>query len=426
MPNFSIALSGLDADATSLDTIANNLSNMSTTAYKTHTTKFSDAFYESLGTSGAGNPIAKGTGAKVSGTSTDFTQGNFNTSHKTNSDMAINGEGFFVVKNSTGQYLTRDGGFTQNAAGQLVTTNGANLMGYAVTKGVPDTSKLAEVKLPTSGSVMSANASTKMTVTANLDSSTAVGGTYTSTATLYDSLGETHTATITYTKTANNSWNYSIALPASDYASGTATPITGSLAFDASGNLSTISSGGAASTVGTAPGNVSSIPLSFAGLSDGSNDMAINWNMLNSNNGQILTQTNSPSTTSSAVADGYTSGTYESFAVDTNGMVNATYSNGQTVAVGQVALADVANDQGLVSKGSGMYATTVSSGNMNVGTAGNGSLGTIEDNATEESNVDISTEFADLIVAQRAFEANSKSITTFDTVTQETINLIHS
>ena len=425
MPNFSIALSGLKADSTSLDTIADNLSNMSKTAYKTKTTSFSDTFYQSLGTSGSGDSISVGTGTKVSATTTDFTQGSYTTSGTSASDMAISGDGFFVVKNSSGEYLTRDGSFTEDSSGYLETSSGAYLMGYGVTDGVADTSKLTQISLPTSGSVMNASASTEMTVTANLDSTTATGSTYSSTVTLYDSLGDTHTATITYTAEGNNTWNYSIELPASDYTSGTSTAITGTLTFDSSGNLSTVTSGGVTYTVGTATGDVSSVDLAFSGLSDGASDLSVKWNLLNSSDGQILTQVDSTSATSSAKADGYAAGTYESFSVDSDGMVEASYSNGQTVAVGQVALADVENEQGLEDAGSDMYATTVASGSMNVGVADTGALGSIKDSALEESNVDISTEFSELIIAQRAFEANSKSITTFDTVTQETINLIH-
>jgi flagellar hook protein FlgE len=265
-----------------------------------------------------------------------------------------------------------------------------------------------------------------MTIGCNLDSATAVNGTYSTSATLYDTQGTSHTATITYTKTATDTWSYSISLPSSDYTSGTSTPITGSLTFDSSGNLSTVTYGSPAttSTVGTATGDVSSIPVSFTGLADGASDLSMKWNLLNSSGAQIIGQVDSDNNTKSSVADGYAAGTYSSFTVDSDGKVEVTYSNEKTVVAGQIALADVANEQGLTSLGSGLYKTTTSSGDANVGVAGTGSLGTVTDSALEESNVDISTQFANLIIAQRAFEANSKSITTFDTVTQDTINLI--
>jgi flagellar hook protein FlgE len=432
MPNFAIALSGLEADNTELNTIANNLSNMSTTAYKAETTNFSDMFYESLGTSGSDNPIVEGTGTKVASTTTDTTQGDYDTTGTTTSDMAIDGEGYFVVDDASGsEYLTRNGEFTENTSGNLETSSGDTLMGYEATNGTISSSTLTELTLPTKGSVMSASASTEFTITANLTSSATTGTSFTSTVDLYDSLGESHVATITYTKSSTtNEWDYSISLPDADYTSGTATTLTGTLDFDSSGNLTTING----STVGTATGDVSSISLTGigSGLADGAtlgsstSSGDISWDLLNSSDGTTLTQTSSASSNTSATPDGYTAGTYESFTVDTDGTIAASYSNGETVTVGQVALATVANEQGLTAEGSSLYKVSSSSGTAAIGTAGSGALGTIKDSALEDSNVDISTEFSELIIAQRAFQANSKSITTFDSVTSTAINMIQS
>lgn len=432
MPNFAIALSGLEADNTELNTIANNLSNMSTTAYKAEKTNFSDMFYESLGTSGSNNPIVVGTGTKVASTTTDTTQGDYDTTGTTASDMAIDGEGYFVVDDASGsQYLTRNGEFTEDTSGHLETSSGNTLMGYEATNGTISSSTLSELTLPTKGSVMSASASTEFTVTANLTSSATTGTSFTSTVDLYDSLGESHVATITYTKSSTtNEWDYSISLPAADYASGTATTVTGTMDFDSSGNLTTVNG----STVGTATGDVSSISLTGlgSGLADGATLGSstsigdISWNLLNSSDGSTLTQTSSASSNTSATPDGYTAGTYESFTVDTDGTIAASYSNGETVTVGQVALATVANEQGLTAEGSSLYKVSSSSGTAAIGTAGSGALGSIKDSALEDSNVDISTEFSQLIIAQRAFQANSKSITTFDSVTETAIGMIRS
>jgi flagellar hook protein FlgE len=123
--------------------------------------------------------------------------------------------------------------------------------------------------------------------------------------------------------------------------------------------------------------------------------------------------------------DGYASGSYQGFSVDASGVVSASFSNGETQVVGQVALANVANQQGLTIEAGNNYGTTTASGTATVGIAGTGGLGTLEDEALEESNVDISTQFANLIVAQQAFQASSKAITTFDTISQDTINMIH-
>ena len=137
-----------------------------------------------------------------------------------------------------------------------------------------------------------------------------------------------------------------------------------------------------------------------------------------------IAQSAAPSSPTAIAQDGFPSGTYQSFTVDANGVVSAAFSNGNTQNIGQVAVATVTNTEGLVMVGGNNYMTTAASGAATVGVAGAGGRGTIEDSALEQSNVDISTEFADLIVAQRAFQANSKTITTFDSVTQDTIGMI--
>jgi len=426
MPNFFIAVSGLDADSKALNTIASNLSNMNTVAYKSKAASFTDMFYEQLGQNNAGDPLQVGTGTKIATTTTNFTQGEYNTSGMTSNDMAVDGNGFFVVSDGSQNYLTRNGQFTADTSGHLVTTNGDTLMGYAATNGVINSTSLSALTLPTKGQIMSPSASSEFTIQANLNMSAASGSTYTSTVTLIDSLGSEHTATITYSKstTNNNEWGYSVALPASDFSPAVSTPITGTLNFDgANGNLQSITNAAGTVTTPVATGT-STIPLSFTNLADGASNLSLNWNLLSSTGGQVLTQVNQASATTSAVADGYKSGTYTEFTVDADGSVRASYSNGQKQLIGAVALGDVTNEQGLESLGNGMYQTTKASGNANIGMAGTGALGSVKGSALELSNVDISSEFSQLIIAQRAFEANSKSITTFDSVTQQTINMI--
>jgi flagellar hook protein FlgE len=202
------------------------------------------------------------------------------------------------------------------------------------------------------------------------------------------------------------------------------------LTFDSSGNLSTVAQTAptvvTTTTVGSSAGDISSIPLSFSGLADGAADLSISWNLLSSAGKPTISQEDTASAQSAAPANGHAAGVCTGFTIGSDGTVSATYSNGQAQAVGQLALANVTNLQGLTLQGNGEYATTLSSGEATIGLSGTGGLGTIKDSALEESNVNISAEFSDLIVAQRAFEANSKAITTFDSVTQETINMIHS
>jgi flagellar hook protein FlgE len=188
---------------------------------------------------------------------------------------------------------------------------------------------------------------------------------------------------------------------------------------NAAGDLTFNSSG----TLVSPAANVSGI--SFTGLSDGASPLSMTWDLLGSSGTSTIGQVAGTSSVTAPTQNGYPSGAYQGFAIGSDGTVTASYSNGQTQAVGQLALANVTNLQGLALQGSGDYATTTASGAASIGVSGTDGLGTIKDSALEMSNVNISAEFSNLIIAQRAFEANSKAITTFDTITQETINMIH-
>ncbi len=411
MASFYIPLTGLNSDATALNTIANNLSNMNTTGYKDQTVNFSDFFYQQIGETGSGNPIQQGSGVQTADISSNFTQGNVN-STGTASNMAIDGNGFFVLSAGNGANLyTRNGNFTMNATGGLVSQTGLAVMGYPATGGVVNTNApLAALSIPV-GQVEPPAATTSMSMTANLSSSAAVGTTVPSQITLYDSLGQSHVANVNYTKTGTNTWSYSISLPPGDQTgTGTSTNTTGTLTFNSSGNLV------------TPAGNVTGI--SFTGLADGASNLTFGWNLYNTAGNATLTQVDAASAVSATNQNGYPSGEYQSFAVNSNGTVVATFSNGEQQAVGQVALATVTNQQGLQMLGNGEYATTLASGSAVAGVSGTAGLGTIQGGSLEQSNVNISTEFSNLIIAQRAFEANSKAVTTFDTVAQDTIDMV--
>jgi flagellar hook protein FlgE len=214
---------------------------------------------------------------------------------------------------------------------------------------------------------------------------------------------------VTYTKSGANTWDYAVSLPAGD-ATGTPVNNTGTLTFDSAGNL------------GTPAANVSGI--SFPALANGASDLTFNWNLYNSAGVPTIAQSTAASSTTTTNQDGFASGTYQSFSVDANGVISASFSNGHTANVGQVAVATVTNPEGLTMIGNNDFTTTAASGLATIGIAGTGSRGSISDSTLEQSNVDISVEFANLIVAQRAFQANSKTVTTFDSVTQDTIAMI--
>jgi flagellar hook protein FlgE len=165
-------------------------------------------------------------------------------------------------------------------------------------------------------------------------------------------------------------------------------------------------------------------PISFTGLADGASDLSFNWNLDGTGTSPLITQLASANTNGANTQDGFASGNYTGFTVDPSGVIEAKFSNGNSETIGQVAVANVANVQGLVSVGGNNFQTTGASGQAVAGVAGTGGRGVVDDSTLEQSNVNISTEFSNLIVAQRAFEANSKTVTTFDTISQDVIAMI--
>jgi len=413
MPSFSIPLTGLESDNTALNTIANNLANMSTTGFKTQTTDFGNLFYQQVGENGAGDPIQIGSGVGVAQTETDFSTGSIAGTNSSN-DVALNGNGFFAIDNAGTMELTRAGDFTVSETGALETSGGAAVMGYPAVNGVVNpNATLTAINLPV-GQTQEPSATTKLSFTGNLDASSATpaGTVVPTTIQVYDSLGVAHTLTINFTKTStNNQWTYSASLPTGD-ASTASVNTSGTLTFSSTGQLAS-------------PATASLPTFYFTGLSDGANTLAMSMATTSSTGTSLITQVSGASAMSASTQNGYTSGVYTGFETSSDGTISATYSNGISTPIAQLAVGNVANEQGLMQVGGNAYMATLSSGTTAYGTAGEGSNGVIEGSSLEGSNVDISAQFSDLIVAQRAFEANSKSITTFDTITNEIINMIH-
>jgi flagellar hook protein FlgE len=411
MGSFSAPLSGLTAAQDQLQSVSNNLANIDTDGYKDQTLTFSDVFAQTGVTNGSGNPVQIGSGVTVSSTVSDVTEGTLDATD-TASNMAISGNGYFVTQNTSGTLdYTRAGDFTTNSSGQLVTPNGELLLGYPAANGVVNTSGAMQ-PLQVSSVTSPAVASTTIGITANLDSSTTVGDTATSsTATVYDSLGAAHTLTVSYTMTAANTWNYTVTVPSTDITGGTGTATTvgsGTLNFDSSGQLSS---------------TTSVVPINIPTLADGAASLTLTG-PFGTAASPTITQTDSASATSATTTDGFASGTLSSYTVEADGTIEGTFTGGNTLALGQVAVASFANIQGLVSTGGNNYQPTVASGEAVIGVAGTGGRGTIVGGDVEESNVDIATEFAKLIVAQQAYSANAKSITTFNQVSQATLAMI--
>jgi flagellar hook protein FlgE len=405
MASFSIPLSGLSSSSDQLNVIGNNLANLNTDGYKDETLNFGDIFFQAQGASGNGDPIQIGSGVQVENTSSNFANGAPDPTGVA-SNMALQGNGFFVVETASGaQNYTRDGNFTTNASGQLVDASGDLVMGYPATNGVVSQgSPLAPINV-SSAETSPAVATTSFTANTNLQAGSAVGTVYNSTPiTIYDSLGTPQTLDISYTNTGTNTWSYSITVPGS-----TAPATTGTMTFNSDGVLTSPS------------GSVTGIPVT--GLADGAANMNLTWD-LSSSGAPTITQQDTASATPTTTQNGFAAGTLTGYSVLANGTVEGAFSNGQTLALGQVAVGSFANNEGLTQTSGGDFQATSASGGAVIGVAGADGNGTITGDAVEASNVDLSTEFANMIVAQQDYEANAKVLTTLDQVSQATIQLV--
>ncbi|HTX16227.1 MAG TPA: flagellar hook protein FlgE [Candidatus Baltobacteraceae bacterium] len=410
MPSFSTALSGLDAESQALSVISNNLANLNTTAFKSQSCDFQDLFYQQVGSSGDGDPVQVGVGSMVGAISSNFTQGSIE-STGVPTDVAIQGNGFLVEDNGGLQEYTRAGDLSVGANGQLMTSDGGNVLGYAAVNGVVSPSQTLGPLSVASGQISPPNPTGNVQIAMNLNSAAGVGATFSTPVSVIDAQGNSHVLTYNFTNTAANTWTYQITIPGADVgsASSAVTVATGTLDFNGAGVLTDPTT------------NVSGIKIT--GFADGASDLTFNWDLFDSNNNPLVTQVASPSAASSTEQDGYSSGTLSSFNIEGNGTIQGIFSNGQTLALGQIALASFPNVQGLVRNGSNNYLASLASGSANIGAPGTGGRGTLSGGSLEQSNVDIATEFANLILAERGYQANAKTVTTFDEVTQTAINM---
>jgi flagellar hook protein FlgE len=406
---------GLNVNSTAMTVLGDNIANVNTTAFKSNRSSFANILSQSLAGAG-GNDV--GRGVQFQGTTPMWTQGSIeNTNNPT--DMAINGAGFFVLNDSNGSdFYSRAGEFNFNRDGDLVNLGGLFVQGYEVTSVNPDGSlvlgTISNINVPGQSSSPPFD-STTMTVDVNLDSDTAVLGTYTTSLTVYDSLGNEIPLTLTFTKNAANDWTVAPSVPP-----GTVTdPLTdititnANFTFDATGDLNPV----------VAPAGDPVITL--FDLQSGANDLDITWDVYDAalaSNGDI-TQYSAPSATTFQNQDGYPSGTLRGVAVDDSGVVTGSYSNGQVTPLYQIVLADFPSYYGLSKMGKNLYAESRESGQALPGVPQSGRLGSISTSAIEMSNVDLAQEFVKMITTQRAFQANSRVITTSDEILNELINL---
>jgi flagellar hook protein FlgE len=408
--SFSAALSGLNANTTAIDVTGNNLANLNTTGFKASTLSFHDLVTESLGAGLGTTQVGFGVGAPV--TLRQFSQGAIQSTGGP-LDAAIQGDGFFVVKDGTTTEYTRGGNFQVDPQGNLETATGQKIQGWSMVNGLLDTNQpLSNITVPT-GSLTAPIPTKNTSVDLNLDATATAGPPATKFATsvqVYDSLGTAHTITYQFTKTATaNQWDYSVSVPDGDLAA-PFTPVTGTLTFDSSGNLTS-------PAAGDPP-----VAIPITGLIDGAADMSVNWNLFNGT-APRLTQFAQPSATSAVAQDGAPAANLVSIGLADGGQVLARYSNGAQVVVGQMALATVRNPQSLIAIGNSNFEIGADSALPAIGLPGSGGRGLVLGGSVEASTVDIAKEFTNLIIFQRAYQANAKMITTVDQISQDTINL---
>ena len=411
---FSTALSALNADSSAIDVVGNNLANLNTTGFKDSKAEFSDLMAQQLGSGSGSGQVGLGVGQLAA--VQDFQQGSITTTGGA-LDAALQGNGFFVVKDSSNNQLyTRDGSFQLDSTGNLITAGGQSVQGWMATNGVVNINGAAtNISVPV-GSTIAPSATANMSMNVNLDSSTAVNGTFAAPIQVYDSLGAAHTLTVTFTEATPGSWSYSVDAAASDLQPGTPTQVaTGSLTFGTNGQLTS-----------PAPGSGSPVAISVSGFVDNANTLNINWNLFNSaGTTGTITQYAQASAMSNPTQDGFAAGQVSQVSIQNGGMVVANYTNGQQVTLAQLAVASIANPTSLVQVGGNNLQATASTAQAAIGAAGAGGNGTIQGGALESSNTDMAAQFTQLLTYERSYQAASRVITTSDQLAQETVNLIH-
>ena len=403
-------VTGINAAGYTMSVVGNNIANANTIGFKAGYTAFADILSQSLGGAGGGNQV--GRGVSLTDVGTVFTQGSFeNTTSGT--DLAIEGAGFFVVADNTGTYYTRAGNFIMDDEGYLVSPSGFRLQGYTVDSTGALGTTLTDISL---GQVSSAPKQTGLIqIAANLRGDETAGATYSTTITVYDSIGAAIPLTVTFTKLATNAWTYAASVPS---AMGTvlAATNTGTITFDTDGNLTSVDGVGSPfldKTFTVAPAT-------------GGATFDLFWDVWDSDAGTPtadLTGYADASNTNALFQDGYAPGSIQAISVDQDGGIVGLFDNGQTRTLGQVLLADFTSPWGLTKMGKSIYAESANSGQPTIGLPGTGGRGSVTASSLEMSNVDMASEFVKMITTQRAYQANARVITTSDELLSELMHI---
>jgi flagellar hook protein FlgE len=402
---FRIALSGLNAATSELNVTANNIANSNTVGFKGSRAEFADVFAAGALDSGG---TAIGNGVRLSNVSQQFTQGNIEFT-SSGLDLAINGQGFFTLRDGTGYVYTRNGAFSVDRDGYVVNAQNQALQIYPpVATGGYNTGTLQDLRLQTSQSTPQATTSGEVVVNLPANSTVPTAPVFdptdpqsynnsTSTA-IYDSLGNIHTATFFFLKTANpNEWNVALTVDGNQVGG------LQTLQFSASGLL-TLPAGG-------------DVPFPAYDPANGASPITMTFDFAQA------TQFGGQFAVSALNQDGYSSGRLTSIDISDTGVVFARFTNGRAIELGQVALSNFPNPQGMRQLGETNWGESFNSGGVIRGAAGSASFGLIQAGALEGSNVDLTQELVGMITAQRNFQANAQMISTADSITQTIINI---
>jgi flagellar hook protein FlgE len=400
-------VTGLSGNSSAMGVIGDNISNVNTVGFKESKAVFSDIFSSILTNGSVTSQL--GRGSQLQGTIQSFSQGSFEAS--TNAlDLAIDGSGFFVVNNGSGNFYTRAGQFRLNDDGLVQAITGEILQGNQITNGVASTSTS---NIDLAGVQSAPQASTTFQIGANLDSAATAATTFNTPITLFNSVGSQILLNAQFTKVAgSNSWTY--ALSPSD---GTVTSgASGTVTFDTSGQLSAINGALADQT----------IVIDYSAANPPAAAQTLTWDLVDNSgatNGK-LTGFAAQSNNNSLVQDGFTTGTLVGLTVNAQGVIAGLFNNGQTDNLFQVVMADFLAPSGLTRQGQNLFAESAESGQPVIGVAETGGFGAIVGQSLELSNVDLAEQFVTLIQTQQAFQASARIITTADDLLTEAVNLV--
>jgi flagellar hook protein FlgE len=410
--SFGIALSGLDAAQSNLNVTANNIANSATTGFKSSNANFAELF--AVSPQGVSDTQI-GNGVQLQQVEQQFSQGDIQTTGNS-LDLALSGNGFFTVSSGGTQQFTRAGSFQTNANGEVVNAAGQNLQVYAPTaNGTFNTTSLANLVIPTGDSPPAASTTASMAfnlpasatapTATPFDPTNANSYNQSTSMTLYDSLGAAHTASFYFVNTGGSTWN------AYEYVDGNA--------VNAAPVALTYSNSGALTGVTDAAGGTDPTKISFGTYTPttGAAPLNVTYNMSDT------TQYGNTFGVTAITQDGFTTGQISGVSVSSTGVVQANYTNGQSTPLGQIAVANFADQQALQQVGNTNWEQTFASGQPVFGQAGGSGVGLVESGSLEQSNVDITAQLVNMITAQRAFQANAEMISTENSITQTVINI---